>query len=53
MSATPGKHQGAGTPQQDSQRDKKLATLRASITDLEAQTAQLEIQIAEIRTKLK
>ncbi|KAL2825584.1 hypothetical protein BDW59DRAFT_70915 [Aspergillus cavernicola] len=36
-----------------SQRDKKLATLRTSITDLESQAAEIESQVAEIRAKLK
>ncbi|KAL4909475.1 hypothetical protein BDW74DRAFT_146653 [Aspergillus multicolor] len=52
MSTNPEKHQGPAT-HQDSQKDKKLATLRTSITDLESQTAKLEAQIADIRAKLK
>ncbi|KAL4800941.1 Swi5-domain-containing protein [Aspergillus venezuelensis] len=40
-------------PTQESQRDKKLAALRASIASLESQSNDLEVQIAEIRGKLK
>ncbi|KAL4966850.1 SWI5/SAE3 family protein [Aspergillus stella-maris] len=40
-------------PTQESQRDKKLAVLRASIASLESQSSDLEVQIAEIREKLK
>ncbi|KAK1140266.1 hypothetical protein N8T08_010563 [Aspergillus melleus] len=40
-------------PEQQDQRDNRLNTLRASIADLESQTAQVEAQIAEIKSKLK
>ncbi|KAJ0420906.1 Swi5-domain-containing protein [Aspergillus carlsbadensis] len=41
------------TPNQASQRDKKLETLRATNRDLESQVAKIESQVAEIRAKLK
>ncbi|KAL5003118.1 Swi5-domain-containing protein [Aspergillus recurvatus] len=53
MPSTPQKSQDPSTPQQDSQRDKKLASLRASITALESQSVQLEAEISEVRVKLK
>ncbi|KAL4819491.1 Swi5-domain-containing protein [Aspergillus spinulosporus] len=53
MPSSPETSQDPSTPHHDSQRDKKLASLRASITALESQSAQLEAQIAEIRAKLK
>ncbi|KAL3476098.1 Swi5-domain-containing protein [Aspergillus californicus] len=37
----------------ESQRDKKLETLRTSIKDLESQAAEIESQVVEIRAKLK
>ncbi|KAL4912519.1 Swi5-domain-containing protein [Aspergillus aurantiobrunneus] len=40
-------------PSHESPRNKKLATLRASIADLEAQASQIEDQVAKIRAKLK
>ncbi|KAL4928723.1 SWI5/SAE3 family protein [Aspergillus undulatus] len=47
------KHQETPSLTQESQRDKKLTTLRTSITDLETQASLLEAQIADIRAKLK
>ncbi|PLB51833.1 hypothetical protein P170DRAFT_471758 [Aspergillus steynii IBT 23096] len=38
---------------QQAQRGHRLHTLRASIADLESQTAQVEAQIAGIKAKLK
>ncbi|KAL4788016.1 Swi5-domain-containing protein [Aspergillus varians] len=54
MPPTSKKHQEAPSPLSlESQRDKKLATLRASITGQEAEAAQIEAQVAGIRAKLK
>ncbi|KAL4807841.1 DNA repair protein [Aspergillus unguis] len=38
---------------EESPRDKKLATLHASIADLSSQAAEIEGQIQDIRAKLK
>ncbi|KAL4734900.1 Swi5-domain-containing protein [Aspergillus similis] len=53
MPSSPEKSLDLSIPHHVSQRDKKLASLRASVTALETQSAQLEAQIAEIRAKLK
>ncbi|KAI9374168.1 DUF1337 domain protein [Aspergillus egyptiacus] len=52
-SATRAQQTPPRTPAQDSRRDEKIAVLRASIINLQSQTAQLESQIAEIKAKLK
>ncbi|KAL4761314.1 SWI5/SAE3 family protein [Aspergillus foveolatus] len=53
MPSSPEKSQDPSIPHHDSQRDKKLASLRASVTALESQCAQVEAQIAKIRAELK
>ncbi|BCS20204.1 SWI5/SAE3 family protein [Aspergillus puulaauensis] len=54
MSSTPEKSQVFPiSPTQGSQRDKKLTSLRASITELETQARQIEDQVAEVHAKLK
>ncbi|PLB34680.1 SWI5/SAE3 family protein [Aspergillus candidus] len=41
------------TPEQHTQREKKLTTLHTSIATLEPQIAQLEAQLAETKSQLK
>ncbi|KAL4865463.1 hypothetical protein BDV12DRAFT_174569 [Aspergillus spectabilis] len=53
MPPTPENTQEPPAPSQDPQRDKMLATLRASIADLESQAAEIGDQVAKIKANLK